>query len=84
MSYKILNEGTKASLRWIVDRRHVADPLHAVGQDISRRSAYQTSDSDRTLLAEAILYARRHHLDNREEYRWIQRGLGKPYPKREA
>lgn len=82
MSYKILNEGTKASLRWIVDRRHVADPLHAVGQDIRRRS--RRGDGDRTLLAEAILYARRHHLDNREEYRWIQRGLGKPYPKREA
>lgn len=83
-TYKQLrpNGRTAHEIAWIVGNHHVSEPLWQVAKDIRDRirkgdpqkyRAPKGSD-DRTLVAEAILYARRCHLENRRLYTDVMGG----------
>ena len=84
----ILNEGDKSQIRWIVDQYHVARPCVVVMRHIQARirangqypnkaqghSPFVFVEERRQLIAEALWYARKHHLHNRKIYLMVMGG----------
>ncbi len=76
--YRELNNRTASMIHWLVDRMHCGRALDEVGREILDRvrgdDSPENRAASRTLVAEAILCARRRHLENRELFASVMGG----------